>query len=199
MKEYEIEESGAIVAKAFENYEYMVTYIADDHRRKEFVSITMPIELKVNNKAVRFVAEQNNTIIAVATLFPPNVKRAGDIKYIRAGMLKAFFRGGFIDVNAWVNMDKKASAPCHSFKENVWYLNLLTVKPEWQHKRVGSRFINECIISYVKANGGKKLCLFTNLVGNRRFYVKNVFHEFDYREFYYKGRKLPSYSFIRDV
>lgn len=199
IKEEELDECGEIVARAFENYEYISNYISNSEKRKKFVSVCMPIELKVNKRAIRFVAKEGGTSVAVATLFPPGVSRVNDIEYIKAGFAKAFVYGGVIDVNAWVNMDKKASAPCHSLDKDVWYLNLITVDPSCQGRGIGSRFINECIVPYVREHGGKKLSLFTNSEINKTFYFKNKFEEFDYREFFYKRRRLPSYSLIRDL
>ena len=199
MNQNEIEESGELAASAFEDYEYMTTYVSDMKKCKNFVHIATPIDVKVNTDAVRLIAKSGDKIVAVATLFPPGVSRVGDIEYIKAGMIKAYFAGGVLDVDAWVNMDKKAGVPCHSLKGNIWYLNLLTVDPSFQGKGVGSEFINDGIVPYVKNHGGEKLCLFTNSEKNKKFYEKNGFEVFDYREFYYKGRTLPSYSFIKTL
>ena len=82
-------------------------------------------------------------------------------------------------------------------KEDTWYLNMLAVDPKYQNMGIGSQFINECIVKYVKDNGGKELSLFTNSDKNKEFYLKNGFNEFHYRDFSYKGKKMPSYSLSR--
>ena len=66
--------------------------------------------------------------------------------------------------------------------------------PDRKGEGIGSRMLQECLIPYVKEHGGKKLCLFTNSQGNRQFYRKNGFTEFDERQFAYKGKTIGSWS-----
>ncbi|MBP3201014.1 MAG: GNAT family N-acetyltransferase [Lachnospiraceae bacterium] len=199
MKQDEIEESAMLTVRAFEDYNYMVNYMADSDRRRKFLEITMPIELKINHEAINVVVKKDNRIVAVATIYRPGGKKVNDIEYFKAGMIKAFLAGGIIDVCAWVNMDKHASTPCHTLKKDAWYVNMITVEPEFQGKGIGSKLINDFIVPYVKDNGGKEVSLFTNNDRNKKFYAKNGFTEFDYKEFSYKGTKMPNYSMVRKV
>ena len=55
--------------------------------------------------------------------------------------------------------------------------------------------LRECILPYVRDHGGETLCLFTNAEGNRKFYQKNGFEEFDQHFFKHKGKQLGSWSY----
>ena len=83
-----------------------------------------------------------------------------------------------------------------SLKGEHWYLSLLTVAKESEGKGIGGRFLNDCLIPYVKDAGGESLTLFTNSEINRRFYEKNGFCLFDEKRFEYGGRAIGSWSYI---
>ena len=199
MDKDEMYECALLAARAYENYEYFTNYISDKNKREKFLSIVMPMDVKINKDVINLVAKLDGKIVAFAMLYRPGKKRAPDIEYFKAGILKAFLSCGVLDVNAWANMDAKASEPCHTIKGNEWYLHTLTVDPMHQGRGIGSNFIHECILKYVKNNGGNNLALFTNSERNKKFYNKNGFSEFDYREFKYKGKILPSYSLIINI
>ena len=199
MKKEQSKESSLVATRAFFDYEYFTNYIEDDVKRKKFLEQVMPIELNINKNSINMVAVEDNVVVAIAIIYPPGIKRVPVINYLKAGFLKAYLYGGVLDVNAWVNMDYKAGEPCHKMINESWYLNTLAVDTNKQHQHIGSRFINECIIPFVKKNNGHKLCLFTNAEGNRIFYKKNNFIEFDEREFYYKNKKLGSWSYYMDL
>ena len=55
--------------------------------------------------------------------------------------------------------------------------------------------MQESILPYVRVQGGKSLCLFTNSEINRQFYQKNGFEEFHEQSFTYKGRTIGSWSY----
>ena len=128
-------------------------------------------------------------------LCPPKYKKPSDMAYMRAGFGKCFLQGGIRDVAAWNAMEGKAGQPCHSLGGQTWYLNLLTVEPNQKGQGFGSRMLRECILPYVRNHGGEMLCLFTNAEGNRKFYQKNGFEEFDQRFFKRKGKQLGSWSY----
>ena len=55
--------------------------------------------------------------------------------------------------------------------------------------------LHECILPYVKEQGGDTLCLFTNDEINRKFYQKNGFVVFNEQWFTYRRKKLGSWSY----
>ena len=186
----------ALAARAFMDYEYFTDYIPNDQRRTRFLNTMLDIEVRINDgQADFFTAKIDGEIVAVAMLCPPEYKKPSDMAYIRAGFGKCFLQGGLRDVAAWNDMEGKAGEPCHSLGGQTWYLNLLTVEPEYKGQGLGSRMLRECILPYVKEHGGETLCLFTNSEVNRKFYQKNGFVEFDQRSFNRKGKQLGSWSY----
>ena len=190
----------ALAARAFMDYEYFTDYIPNDQRRTRFLNTMLDIEVHINDgQADFFTAKIDGEIVAVAMLCPPEYKKPSDMAYIRAGFGKCFLQGGVRDVAAWNYMEGKAGEPCHSLGGQTWYLNLLTVEPEYKGQGLGSRMLRECILPYVKEHGGETLCLFTNSEVNRKFYQKNGFVEFDQRSFNRKGKQLGSWSYRASI
>lgn len=190
----------ALAARAFMDYEYFTDYIPNDQRRTRFLNTMLDIEVRINDgQADFFTAKIDGEIVAVAMLCPPEYKKPSDMAYIRAGFGKCFLQGGVRDVAAWNDMEGKAGEPCHSLGGQTWYLNLLTVEPEYKGQGLGSRMLRECILPYVKEHGGETLCLFTNSEVNRKFYQKNGFVEFDQRSFNRKGKQLGSWSYRASI
>ena len=190
----------ALAARAFTDYEYFTDYIPNDQRRTRFLNTMLDIEVRINDgQADFFTAKIDGEIVAVAMLCPPEYKKPSDMAYIRAGFGKCFLQGGVRDVAAWNDMEGKAGEPCHSLGGQTWYLNLLTVEPEYKGQGLGSRMLRECILPYVKEHGGETLCLFTNSEVNRKFYQKNGFVEFDQRSFNRKGKQLGSWSYRASI
>lgn len=190
----------ALAARAFTDYEYFTDYIPNDQRRTRFLNTMLDIEVRINDgQADFFTAKIDGEIVAVAMLCPPEYKKPSDMAYIRAGFGKCFLQGGVRDVAVWNDMEGKAGEPCHSLGGQTWYLNLLTVEPEYKGQGLGSRMLRECILPYVKEHGGETLCLFTNSEVNRKFYQKNGFVEFDQRSFNRKGKQLGSWSYRASI
>ena len=198
MTQNELVSCALLASQAFYGYEYFSIFVPDDKRRERFLDALIKCEFRANANSAetRFVtARENGRIVAVAQLCTPDFKRASDLDYIRSGYLSAVLRGGIRAVNAWVDMDRAASAPCHELAGNNWYLSLLTVAKSVEGHGIGSRFLNEYLIPYVKNAGGETLSLFTNSDINRRFYEKNGFNLFDERRFGYGGRSMGSWSY----
>lgn len=196
MLDIEISNCIDVTTKAFEEYEYFSIYIPDQIRRQKFVSNSVKVEYDVSKKsAIMFTAKLSGKIVGTAILFKPNYKKASILEYMLHGFWKGFFYGGFKDVLNWCIMSEKASAPCHERSQEEWYLDSITILPDYEGKGIGSRMLNECIIPYVRNNGGKKLCLFTNSEQNCEFYKYNGFEEFHQQYFTYNGSKLGSWSY----
>ncbi len=192
-------ECALLAAEAFYDYEYFSIYVPDDARRKLFLKALIRCEFSANRNrpGVRFfTAEENGKTLAVAQLCDPRFRKPGDMTYLLSGWLGVVRKGGAKGVSAWNAMEKVASAPCHALTGDNWYLSLLTVAPDMEGMGVGSRFLNEWIIPYVKERGAETLSLFTNSEINRRFYGKNGFSEFDEKHFSYDGKTIGSWSCI---
>ena len=196
-------ECAAIAAKAFYDYEYFGIYITDDEKRKRFLDELIKCEFKanVNLDDVKFlIAREDDKILAIVQLCAPDFETPSDWTYIKSGWLKVLFKGGLKAVNAWHEMELKASAPCHlRNKGKTWYISLLTVNKSAEGRGIGSKFINECIIPYIKERGAEALCLFTNSEINRKFYEKNGLSVFDEKHFSYNGKSIGSWSYLMEL
>ena len=96
-------------------------------------------------------------------------------------------------------MEKIASAPCHELTGKNWYLSLFTVAKSAEGKGIGSRFLNECLIPYVKDAGGETFSLFTNSEINCSFYEKNGFTIFDEKTLECSGKTVGNWSYIMEL
>ncbi len=194
----ELDPCALLAAEAFYDYEYFSIYIPDDARRKRCLNAMIKTEFRANwgNPEVTFfTASEDGRPVAVAQLCAPGFKKPSDAAYIRFGWLSVMRRGGIREVNAWNDMEKIASAPCHALAGRNWYLSLLTVAKADEGKGIGSRFLHECLIPYVRDAGGETFSLFTNSESNRRFYEKNGFSLFDEKRFEYGGKAIGSWSY----
>ena len=198
MSREELKTCASLAAEAFCDYEYFSIYIPDDRRRKRCLDAMIKTEFLANwekPEVTFFTASEDGRPVAVAQLCAPDFKKPSDAAYIRSGWLGVMRKGGFRQVNAWNDMEKIASAPCHALTGRNWYLSLLTVAKSDEGRGVGSRFLNECLIPYVKDAGGETFSLFTNSETNRRFYEKNGFSLFDEKQFEYGGKTIGSWSY----
>ena len=198
----ELKTCALLAAEAFYGYEYFSIYIDNDRRRERFLDALIQCEFQANwgsPEVVFFTARENGRIAAVAQLCSPGFQKPSDAAYIKAGWFGVLFKGGSRQVNAWNDMEKLASAPCHELGGENWYLSLLTVAKSEEGRGVGSRFLKECLIPYVKEAGGETFSLFTNSETNRRFYEKNGFSLFDERRFEYGGKSIGSWSYIMEL
>ncbi|MBQ5959835.1 MAG: GNAT family N-acetyltransferase [Firmicutes bacterium] len=185
-----------LAARAFGDYEYFSIYVEDDRKRQRFLRALLRSEFRSNqNNATFITAKKDGVLTAVAMLCAPDYKKPSDGQYLRSGYLAAMFHGGVRNVSAWNEMEKQASAPCHALGENTWYLSLLTVDPAYAGQGIGSGILRDCLIPYVRQQGGSALCLFTNSQRNRLFYQKNGFTEFHAQQFSYNGMQIGSWSY----
>ena len=187
-----------LAAEAFYDYDYFSIYVPALKQRKKFLDRMIQCEFKANWKkpeVVFLTAKENGRTIAVAQLCSPDFTKPSDAEYLRAGWFSVLLGGGIKQVNAWQKIEKQASAPCHELKGRNWYLSLFTVARSESGKGIGSRFLQEKIIPFVREAGAETLSLFTNSESNCRFYEKNGFVRFDEKRFESSGKVLGSWSY----
>ena len=196
MKKEERDACAELAARAFDDYEYFTVYFPRGERRYRFLRSMIDTEFRVNDGLEVFLtAKEGDRTVAAAILCRPGYIKPSAAAYLRGGFWKSMLYGGFRDVSAWDKMEYEAFSPCREMnRKDAWYLNMLVVSPDRKGEGIGSRMLQECLIPYVKEHGGQKLCLFTNSQGNRQFYRKNGFTEFDERQFAYKGKTIGSWS-----
>ncbi len=160
MAREELNECSLLAAEAFYDYEYFSIYIPNDQRRKRFLDTLLQLEFHANYDkpgTVFLTAREDDHIAAVAQLCAPDFKKPSDAEYIRRGWVHVLLTGGLRQVNAWHTMEMQASAPCHELDGKNWYLSLLTVAKAEEGKGIGGRFLNDCLIPYVRNAGGEAL------------------------------------------
>lgn len=185
--------------EAFADYEFYTIYFPEAKRRRGFLEAMLKSEFKTHMAlpSVRFIAaKEDGKTLAITQLHTPDFAQPSDMAYLKAGILSAIIKGGIRDSIAWSNMEKKAFAPCEARSDKTWYLSSFSVRADLHRKGIGSRFLQEYLIPYVKDQQAEGLCLYTNSENNRKFYQNNGFTEFDERYFHYRGGKLGSWSYI---
>ena len=198
MRPEEMKNCVELASKAFGHYDFFSVYIPS-RRIPRFLRSMLGVEFRVNQGLVRyFTAKENGKIIAVAIVRDPSYKMPTEKQYLKAGFWKNLVIGGYKNVVAWYEMDQTAIKPCETLGGKTWFLHLLAVDVEKEGMGIGSRMLQECVIPYVKEQGGETLCLYTNSEINRKFYKKNGFREFDSTVFSYKGNSFGSWSYRLD-
>ena len=200
MKRSEQKRCVRLAAKAFENYDFFSVYVPKESRRRRFLRSMIKTEFKVNEGKVHFLtARENGRLYGVAILRAPDYEIPGDRAYLKAGFWKVLLFGGWKNVAAWLEMDRKAGLPCAALGDKTWFLHLLCVDTMIEGKGIGSRMIRDGIIPFAKEHGAEALSLYTNSEFNCRFYRKNGFSQFDFQSFTYNGKSFGSWSFRRDL
>ncbi len=142
-----------------------------------------------------FVAILGSKIVSVALLQDPREKRISIWDYIKAGAVSLLFPVGLKKILTFFHISEEAHQDCEREYCDAWYLEMLAVDKTMKGSGLGSAMINECLIPYIKQNGGKDFTLITNTELNCMFYKKNGFREFAMRTLKRDGRKIENWSF----
>ena len=138
----ELDEASAIMARAYEDYDYVTLYFRDAEKSRKGVQIFMNCVLKANyGKADLLAAHRDGKLVARATLEAPGFKKPSAFQYIIHGFWRVYLNTKWSEINGFVAMDEGASKPCHDFQKSgpdIWYLSMLEVDPSAQGQGVGS-------------------------------------------------------------
>jgi GNAT superfamily N-acetyltransferase len=171
-----------LCADAFMEYDFYRPFVADPKKRWKFI-----YELHVHcfkaeiKRKQAVVGEDEGEIITAFSLHEPGRTQAGFGEYVSSGALGMLLRYGFVPLS-WFSMYDKCVAPALKFNNSnhdVYYIEILAVRPDKQRQGIGTRDIHEYMIPYVRSKGGGHLSLITNSVGNTMFYESNGFKCFD--------------------
>lgn len=196
----DLEACARILEQAFAGDSFFEAFAPPDERRRAFFRTLMRSWMKISLHHERvFVAIQNETLVGVASLAPPDGKKAGALEYLRAGGLGVARACGVKNALALCRLDERVNGPCDSLPEPRWYLSLLAVSPAAKGQGVGSALLQSCLLPYVKSRGGGVFTLNTNEERNRRFYIKNGFEEFCAETFCPNGIPVGSWSYRRTL
>ncbi|MNJ45199.1 Acetyltransferase (GNAT) family protein [compost metagenome] len=99
----------------------------------------------------------------------------------------------------FLKLINSASDKCIDGTPQSWYLSMLAVSKKHQGKSLGSKMIHDCVIPFVKRNGGRRLTLITNTEANRKFYQKNGFTQFFSNMLHFKDGSVNNWSFQQKI
>lgn len=116
-----------------------------------------------------FVDIQNGEMVVVALLKHRDKPDINLIDYIAAGGITLIKMVGFSVLNM-LTVTNEAKKSYNSLKEPAWYLEVLGVSPFYQGKSLGSKMINDCLISFISKCGDGILALIMNTDLNGSFY-----------------------------
>ena len=171
-----------LCADAFMEYDFYRPFVEEPEKRWRFIYDLHVQCLKAEIKRKQaVVGEEDGEIITAFSIHDPGRKQAGFSEYLATGIGMVFHYG--ITPFKWFDMYDKCVAPADRFiKENtdVYYIEILAVRPDRQRHGIGTRDIQEYMVPYVKEKGGGMLSLITNSVENTMFYESNGFKCFDY-------------------
>ena len=182
-EEKDLKEICELCADAFMDYDFYRPFVTDPKKRRKFI-----YELHVHcftaeiKRKQAVVGEDEGEIITAFSLHDPGTNQAGFGEYISSGAAGMILRYGYTPLS-WFSMYDKCVAPADRFiKSNpdVYYVEILAVRPDRQRQGIGTKDIHEYMIPYVISKGGGYLSLITNSVENTMFYESNGFSCFDH-------------------
>lgn len=150
-------------------------------------------------KGANFVGTIDGEIVSIALLESPDHKSFSLWDYMRAGgvrMIPYMLRNRLMHFLKLIN---SASEKCLDGTPQSWYLSMLAVSKNHQGKSLGSKMIHDCVIPFVKGNGGKRLTLITNTESNVNFYQKNGFTPFSSSMLHFKDGSVDNWSFQLEI
>ena len=150
-------------------------------------------------KGISIVGTIDDEIVGLALLEPPQFKSLSLWDYVWSGGLRLI---PYMLKNRLLHfMDKmdKASKKCIDGTPQSWYLSMFAISKLHQGKQLGTKMIQDCVIPFVKKQGGRRLTLITNNEVNQKFYSKNGFVQFFANQLHFKDGDAPNWSFKLEV
>lgn len=146
-----------------------------------------------------FVGVENGRIVSSALLQDPSKSRISVWDYIMSGGVRVLFPVGFSRILDFFAASEEGHLDCAERHPDAWYIELLAVDTDMKSCGLGSGMINDCLIPYIRENGGGKLALTTNTEKNCVFYEKNGFDCFAERSLCRCGQEIKNWSFVKAV
>lgn len=175
---------------AFDSENEYFTYIEKLHR----------VHNRANMKQHKcFVGVRNGRIVSAALLQDPSKRRISVWDYILSGGVSLLFPVGFSKILDFFSISEEGHLDCAEQHPSAWYIELLAVDMGMKGCGLGSGMINDCLIPYIKNNGGGELALTTNTEKNCTFYKRNGFDCFAVRSLTRGGQTIQNWSFVKTV
>ena len=198
----EIKEISRFTTETFGDYpffKYAFKNLDSEEKYIKYMDKLHYVHMKANMYKYKcFVGTIDGKIVSAALLQNPNVKRVTIFDYIKAGGVGLLFPVGFKSLINFFDISEKAHKPCEKYKD-TWYIESLAVNKNYKSRGLGSDMLNNCLIPYIKSEGGTKLTLITNTAQNCKFYEKNGFEMFDKTMLEMNGKQVDNYCFVRDI
>ncbi len=176
--------------RAFDSENEYFTYIEKLHR----------VHTRANMKQHKcFVGVRNGRIVSAALLQDPSKRRISVWDYILSGGVSLLFPVGFSKTLDFFSISEEGHLDCAEQHPSAWYIELLAVDMGMKGCGLGSGMINDCLIPYIKNNGGGELALTTNTEKNCTFYKRNGFDCFAGRSLTHGGQTIQNWSFVKTV
>ena len=190
-----------LCADAFMDYDFYKPFVEDPKKRWKFIYDLHVQCFKAEIKRKQaVVGEEDGEIITAFSIHDPGRKQAGFSEYLVSGIGMLFHYG--TTPLSWFSMYDKCIAPADRFiKENpeVYYLEILAVRPDRQRHGIGTKDIQEYMVPYIRAKGGGILSLITNSVENTLFYGSNGFTCFDHMQVPAAGKEIGNWCLSMNV
>ncbi len=176
--------------RAFDSENEYFTYIEKLHR----------VHTRANMKQHKcFVGVRNGRMVSAALLQDPSKRRISVWDYILSGGVSLLFPVGFSKILDFFSISEEGHIDCAEQHPSAWYIELLAVDMGMKGCGLGSGMINDCLIPYIKNNGGGELALTTNTEKNCTFYKRNGFDCFAGRSLTHGGQTIQNWSFVKTV
>lgn len=200
----EIKAIAKMAAKSFGEYPMYTFTFRDKFKSKEdfirYITKLNRVHMTANIKKHKcFVGVENGKIVSVALLQNPKIRRISLWNYIISGGISLLFPVGFKRIIDFFDLSNQAHEPCAREHSDAWYIELLAVSSECKGQGLGSKMISDCLIPYVKAQGGKEISLITNTEANCKFYKKNRFENFSHEMLNWKDKSIDNWSFVKNI
>lgn len=187
-------------AQSFANYPYFDCVFRDIFKSNQAYGSYMEKLHRVNIKANAqknkcFVGVKDGKIVSTALIQDPSKEKAVVEDYVKAGGLSLAFPVGLQKILNFFHFSEDARTDCDQKYPSAWYLEVLAVDHTMKGCGLGSSMLQDCLIPYIKEQGGQELTLITNTENNRAFYKKNGFHEFSARTLEQSGKTIRNWSF----
>lgn len=203
-KKNEMNKIAALVSNSFGEYPMYTLTFRDCFGSKETFIIYMQklnrVHVTANARKHKcFVGEADGRIVSVALLQNPYAGRISLFDYILAGGVGLLFPVGFRRLIDFFDISNQAHADCAVQYPGEWYIELIAISADCKGQGLGTHMLNDCLIPYVKAQGGSRITLITNTEQNCAFYKKNGFVNFAHSKLQWRGKSVQNWSFCKTL
>lgn len=198
----EIKEISRFTTETFGDYpffKFAFKNLENEEKYLRYMDKLHYVHIKANMYKYKcFVGTIDEKIVSIALLQNPNVKRVTIFDYIKAGGVGLLFPVGFKSLINFFDISEESHKSCEKYND-AWYVELLAVSKNHKGQGLGSDMLNDCLIPYIKSEGGTQLALVTNTEQNCKFYKKNGFNMFDKTVLEMNNKQVNNYCFIRSL